>query len=217
MNREELKRNRIWCGFQVRYLNQKISRAARCSAVVALIFYLPHTSFAQDPILSGIEARPLNYDEGQSPTPISNSITVSDADSPLLTNAVVQILSNYASTEDLLQFSDAFSITGSYDPLTGTLTLTGPASPADFTSALRSITYQNTNNDKPSNLARSISFSVSDGSANSLTVTRDIQVNGINDAPTGQPDSFVIYEDTDHDCGCLLIHDTDPDGDGLIA
>ena len=110
-----------------------------------------------------------------------------------------------------------FSITGSYDPLTGTLTLTGPASPADFTSALRSITYQNTNNNKPSNLVRSISFSVSDGSSNSLTVARDIQVNGINDAPTGQPDNFVIYEDTELDCGCILINDTDPDGDHLIA
>ena len=217
MNREELKRNRIWRGFQVRLLNKKISRAARFCAVVALIFYLPHTSFAQDPILSGIEATPLNYDEGQSPTPISNSISVSDTDSPLLTNAVVQILSNYASTEDLIQFSDAFSITGSYDPLTGTLTLTGPASPADFTSALRSITYQNINNNKPSNLVRSISFSVSDGSANSITVARDIQVNGVNDAPIGQPDSFVIYEDTELDCGCLLINDTDPDGDQLIA
>ena len=218
MNREELKRLRISRGFQIRFLNQKkISRITGFFAIVALILYLPHTSFAQDPTLSGIEASAVNYDEGQSPTPISNSISVSDADSPLLANATIQISSNYASTEDLLQFSDAFSITGSYNALTGTLTLTGPASPADFTSALRSITYQNTNNDNPSNLVRAISFSVSDGSSSSLTVTRDIQVNGINDAPTGQPDNFVIYEDTELDCGCLLLNDADPDGDDLIA
>ncbi len=218
MNREELKRLRISRGFQIRFLSQKkISRITAFFALVALILYLPHTSFAQDPTLSGIEASAVNYDEGQSPTPISNSISVSDADSPLLANATIQISSNYASTEDLLQFTDAFSITGSYNALTGTLTLTGPASPADFTSALRSITYQNTNNDNPSNLVRAISFSVSDGSSSSLTVARDIQVNGINDAPTGQPDNFVIYEDTELDCGCLLLNDADPDGDDLIA
>ena len=184
---------------------------------MVLILYLPQTSFAQDPILSAIEASALNYDEGQSPTPITSSIKVTDADSPLLTNATIQISNNLSSTEDLLQFADDFSITGSYDPVTGTLTLTGPATPADFTSALRSVTYQNTNNNNPSNLARTISFSVNDGSSNSLTVARDIQVNRINDAPTGQPDNFVIYEDTDLDCGCILINDTDPDGDDLIA
>jgi gliding motility-associated-like protein len=95
--------------------------------------------------------------------------------------------------------------------------LTGPATLAEFTSALRSVTYQNTNNNNPSGLVRTISFSVNDGSSNSLTVVRDIQVNPINDPPTGQPDNFVIYEDTDLDCGCLLLNDTDPEGEDLIA
>jgi gliding motility-associated-like protein len=172
---------------------------------------------AQDPVLSGIESSPLNYNEGQSAVPVTSALTASDVDSPLLTSATIQITANYSGTEDLLQFVDAFSITGSFDQLTGTLTLTGPASPADFTSALQSVTYQNTNNDNPSVLVRTISFSVYDGLSNSVTVTRDLQINGVNDQPTGQPDSFVIYEDTDLDCGCLLINDTDPDGDDLVA
>jgi gliding motility-associated-like protein len=176
-----------------------------------------HSSSAQDPTLTGIEGVALTYNEGQAATAITGSITADDIDSPLLANATVQISGNYSSTEDLLQFTNAFSITGSYDGATGTLTLTGPATPADFTSALRTITYQNTNNDNPSTLVRTISFSLNDGLANSLTVTRDIQVNGINDAPVGQNDSFVMNEDTDLDCGCLLINDHDPDGDNIVA
>ena len=78
--------------FKIPFLNhQKIYRIPGFSALVVLILYLPQTSFAQDPILSAIEASAVNYDEGQSPTPITNSITVSDADSPLLTNATIQI------------------------------------------------------------------------------------------------------------------------------
>jgi len=87
----------------------------------------------------------------------------------------------------------------------------------DFTSALRTITYLNNNNDNPSNLVRTVSFSVNDGTTNSVTVTRDVQVNRINDAPIGQPDHFVMDEDTELDCGCLLHNDSDPDGDNLIA
>jgi len=173
--------------------------------------------FAQDPTLTGIEASALNYDEGQSPAPITSSLVVSDPDSPMLASATIQITTNYLGSEDLLNFTNAYSLTGSYNPSNGTLTLVGPASPADFTSAILSITYQNINNDNPSNLVRTLSLFVNDGSSNSLTVTRNIQVNPINDVPIGQPDSFVMDEDTQLDCGCLLLNDEDPDDDDLVA
>jgi hypothetical protein len=173
--------------------------------------------YAQSPVAIGIEATILSYDEGQIATLITETIAVSDVDSPLLTSATVQISANYSSTEDILLFTDAFSITGSYNNTTGTLTLTGPATPADFTDALRSVKYQNTNNDNPSNQVRTVSIFVNDGTSNSLTVSRDIQVNRINDIPVGQPDTFVMNEDTELDCGCLLHNDSDPDGDPLVA
>ena len=210
-------------------LRVKIGSAARKP-----IFFLQHTPFhfrlllcicllasftlaAQDPTLSGIEAAPLSYDEEQAATAITETILVQDPDSPLLANATITISGNLVNTEDVLEFTDAFSITGSFDAETGTLTLTGPASPADFTNAIRSVLYKNTNNANPSVLLRTVSFSVNDGSSSSLPVTRNIQVNGINDLPIGQDDSFVMYEDTELDCGCILINDTDPDGDDLIA
>ena len=196
---------------------RKIYRIYGISAFLASILFPVQILFAQDPALTGIEAAALNYDEGQSPTPITASLIVSDADSPMLASATIQITANYLNSEDLLIFTNAFSITGSYDPPTGKMTLTGPASPADFTSAILSVTYQNINNDNPSNLVRTLSLSVNDGSSNSLTVTRDIQVNRISDAPIGLPDFFVMDEDTELDCGCLLINDQDPDGDDLVA
>ncbi|WP_276371304.1 Ig-like domain-containing protein [Chryseolinea sp. H1M3-3] len=216
----DLIKGRISCASQeifYFFCRQELKERLWISVFAASILFPVHASVAQNPTLTGIEVTSLNYDEGQAATHLSADIEASDPDSPLLTSATIQISGNYSNTEDVLGFSNAFSITGSYDALTGTLTLTGPASPADFTNALRSITYQNTNNNHPSNLIRTVSFSVNDGSTNSLTVTRNIQVNRINDTPVGQPDTFVMNEDTDLDCGCLLSNDTDPDGDHLIA
>ena len=220
MNVSDFTKGRIYCALQEMFLffnRRKIYRIYGITSLVVSTLFSAHNSFAQDPVLAGIEATALNYDEGQAPTQITGSITVSDADSPMLTSATVQITGNYSSAEDLLQFTNAFSITGSYDPLTGILTLTGPASLANFTSALRSITYQNINNNHPSNLVRTVSFSVNDGVSNSIPVTRSINVNRLNDAPIGEPDSFVMNEDTELDCGCLLVNDHDPDGDHLVA
>src|SRR5687768_6613117 len=84
-----------------------------------------HSSSAQDPTLTGIEGVALNYSEGQVATAITGSVTADNIDSPLLASATIQISGNYSSTEDILQFTNAFSISGSYDGATGTLTLTG--------------------------------------------------------------------------------------------
>jgi large repetitive protein len=196
---------------------RRVHKASWITVLATCTLFSSHASFAQEPVLTGIEATALSYDEGQNATEVTSAVAVSDPDSPLLTSATIQISGNFSSAEDVLQFTDAFSITGVYDAGTGILTLSGPASPSDFENALHTVTYQNTNNDNPSNLVRTISISVNDGVLNSLTVTRNIQVNRLNDAPVGQPDSFVMYEDTDLDCGCLLSNDVDPDGDPLIA
>ena len=60
-----------------------------------------------------------------------------------LTGATVRILSGYYAGEDALNFIDQLGISGSYDAVSGTLTLSGTASVADYQTALRSITYEN--------------------------------------------------------------------------
>ncbi|MEO5379115.1 MAG: hypothetical protein H7832_15240, partial [Magnetococcus sp. DMHC-6] len=75
-------------------------------------------------------------------------------------------------------------ITGSWDAATGTLTLSGTASKADYETALRSITYQNNNADNPSVATRTVTFSVTDSNSNgegsgasTTSATRSMTIN----------------------------------------
>ena len=91
---------------------------------------------------------------------------------------------NYTSTEDVLAFTNANGITGSWNAGTGMLTLSGTATVANYQSAIRSITYQNTNTGNPSIAVRTVTFSVTDANgALSNTVSRNIGVTPVNDAP----------------------------------
>ena len=65
-------------------------------------------------------------------------------------------------------------IAGSYSSVTGVLTLTGTASAASYQAALRSVTYQNSS-DTP-NAARTITFTVDDGTTPSAAATKAITV-----------------------------------------
>ncbi len=62
------------------------------------------------------------------------------------------------------------------------LSLTGPASVADYQAALRSVAYLNTSDD-PSGLTRTVSFSVHDGALGSQVATAAVSVTPVNDAP----------------------------------
>ncbi len=84
--------------------------------------------------------------------------------------------------KDLLLFTNNYGITGTWNAETGMLNLVGSSTVANYQSALRSIKYFNNSND-PSVLARTVSFIVNDGSANSNIVTRQITVTAVNDVP----------------------------------
>jgi Ca2+-binding RTX toxin-like protein len=75
-------------------------------------------------------------------------------------------------------------ITGSFDPISGVLTLTGTASIADYEAVVRSLTYTNTS-DQPLELSRTITVTVDDGEThdNLATATYTIHVVAANDAP----------------------------------
>ena len=135
------------------------------------------------PDVASLEGSALNFVEGNAPMALTSTLTVSDWEQPTLTGASISITGNYNNGEDVLAFVNAFGITGSFDASTGTLTLSGNATFADYQSAIRSVTYQNTNNNNPSTLTRTVSFTVTDGTDNSSSVTRDISVAAVNDAP----------------------------------
>jgi large repetitive protein len=124
----------------------------------------------------------LNYTENQAATAFDPAITVSDVDSPNLASATVQITGGYVNGEDVLAFSNTASITGTFDPSTGKLTLTGSDTAAHYQAALASVTYVNTS-DNPSGAARTVTIVANDGALDSIAATDTINVTPVNDAP----------------------------------
>ena len=135
-----------------------------------------------EPIIDDIEGSTLAYNSGDSPTAISSTITTYDGDDTDIENASIQITSNYDPTEDVLDFVDQLGITGSWNAVTGTLTLTGTATVAEYQTALRAVTYENTD-PAPVETTRTVTFIINDGDDDSNTQTRNISVTKVNNAP----------------------------------
>ena len=130
------------------------------------------------PVLAAIEAAPLTYPVSSPPAAITSTLTVSDADSPNLAGATVQITANCVPADDVLTFVNTASISGVYSAATCLMTLSGSDTPANYQAALRNVRYSNTNA-ATSAAARTVSFRANDGAAaNNLSniVTRTINV-----------------------------------------
>ena len=117
------------------------------------------------------------------------------------------------SSEDVLAFTNANGITGSWDSSGGVLTLSGSASKANYETAFESITYQNTNTDDPDNTDRTVTWVVNDGTSNSSGVTSTITVADANDAPVvSDAGATLAYTEGDSATvidGTLTITDVD--------
>ena len=107
-----------------------------------------------------IESTPLSMSAGGSPISITETIFIYTPFADSIVTAEIQISDNYDSSEDILNFTDTNSITGSWNSTTGTLTLAGKASVADYETALKAITYQNTDASTPNVNTRTISITV---------------------------------------------------------
>ncbi len=165
------------------------------------------------PVLASIETAAATYNEGAAPIQVTNTITVTDVDSAtdadttaphptntdangddLIVSATIQITAGLDSADDVLALSGALpaGITASaYDASTGTITLTGNATPVDYQAALRLITYQNADTLNPSTATRTVSFTVNDSDGDSNTQTRDINVVDIPEEATALDDDFT--------------------------
>ena len=99
----------------------------------------PHT-----PVLTA--GATLTYTEADSPTAIDTTVTVNDVDNTTLTGATVQLTTNYINGQDILSFVTIGAISGSFNAATGTMTLTGTDTLANYQAALRTVKYSNTSN-----------------------------------------------------------------------
>lgn len=101
---------------------------------------IPNTN--QAPTLA-INNTALTFNDDAPATPIDNQLTLTGDTTTVVSGATINIDANVAGT-DVLGFTNTASITGTFDATTGTMTLTGPATLAEYQSALRTVTYDNT-------------------------------------------------------------------------
>ena len=136
----------------------------------------------------------VSFTEQGSAAVLNSGLTLSDPDSTTLAGAAVSISGFVAG--DTLNFTSQNGITGSYDSGTGVLTLTGSASVANYQAALRSISFSSSS-DNPTNsgvsTSRTITWTASDGTANSTSVTSTVNVTAVNDIPVATAGATVSY------------------------
>ena len=125
------------------------------------------------PALAGIPVAPLAYVRGTAALAIAPGVIVLDNDSINLTGATIQITANNQTTQDVLAFTAGFGVTGSFVAGTGTLTLSGTTTLANYQTLLRSVTFK-TNNASANTLTRTISFIINDGLLLSNAITRNV-------------------------------------------
>ncbi len=137
--------------------------------------------------------------------------TVTDVDSTQLQSLTLTLTNRPDGVLESLACAAPAGITvAAYDPGTGILTLTGAASPADYQTALRSCSYDNTDQD-PDTADRVVTVVGVDATGRpSSPVTTTITVVAVNDAPVAVDDTASTAEDTPVAID-VLANDTDVD------
>ena len=166
-----------------------------------------------DPPVVGVSPN-LTYVEGHAEA--DETVTVVDIDDEILPSATVQITGNYVPPEDALGYNFAFGIVGAFEASTGILSLTGPASPANFQAAMRSVIYF-TWGDTPSTVTRTLTWTVNDATA-SGTDTSTVTVIPVNLTPILSAGGTLNY--TENDPPTVVdpsVQATDGDGLGYVG
>ncbi|WP_198325268.1 tandem-95 repeat protein [Permianibacter aggregans] len=138
----------------------------------------------------------VNYIEGGSPVRIADTdITITDADSSTLVSATIRITN--AEAGDLLSVGSlpAGISASAYNPATGTITLSGVASLADYQAAIRAIQF--INDGSASGVSRNVTVEVNDGANISNVATTTITMTpvptvSISDVSVQEPSSGTV-------------------------
>ncbi len=118
--------------------------------------------------------------------------TITDADSAALASLTVRLLAVPDGTqEQLTADTTGTMVTANYVSASGTLTLTGPASVADFQTVLRRTTYRNLSNNPTITPSRLVQVTAYDGANTSAARQTTIRLIATNDAPMVTPTAGV--------------------------
>jgi VCBS repeat-containing protein len=171
-----------------------------------------------DPPAISTSVGAVGYTEGDAATPVDPGLLLTDPDSTQISGATVQITGNYANPEDVLALPMRPNIAGAYNAASGTLTLTGTDTVANYQAALRAVTYRNVSN-SPSTAPRTATFVASDASSSSSPATRNVNVSATDNAPDvdNSPGSLAYTENDAATAIDTAITITDPDSVNLTG
>jgi lipopolysaccharide export system protein LptA len=139
----------------------------------------------QVPVIAGA-GNTVSYTQGGAAVVASSGVTVSSADNLDLASARVWFGSGFFAGDVLAAVTTGTAITASYNAATGVLSLTGTDTLAHYQQVLDSVTYSSTSanpTDYGADLSRTLSWQVSDGTLASNTVTSNVTVVGVDQAP----------------------------------
>ena len=106
----------------------------------------------------------------------ADALIAMDVDNAELVSATLTVTNPLdGAAESLSADTGDTGIAAAYDPATGVLTLTGAATPAEYQTVLRTVTYNNADQN-PDTAARSITVAVNDGELHSAPATVTITV-----------------------------------------
>ncbi|MEL7472289.1 MAG: FG-GAP-like repeat-containing protein, partial [Planctomycetota bacterium] len=167
-----------------RTLSVTIFNGTESDTAIATINVMPVNDA---PVLTPVASNGGDYTENDPATSVNPTLTISDADSDVLTSATV-IIGNYVAGQDFLRFGSAPGLGANFDVDSGELTITGVATLATYQSFLRDVGYENTSED-PTGGERTFTFVVTDdqdASSNNSTISLDVIP--VNDLPEIDPD-----------------------------
>ena len=156
-------------------------------------------------VIDGLRGPP-DYSIGGTPVSVAPALTLTDADSGTanISSATVVISAGFQ-LGDILDYTPLGSITGSYDPNTGVLSLTGSGTLADYTAVLQSVKFST-----DAVGGRTFSFMVSDNGVDSIIV--DTTSKALDNLGTT---GFRLPGETDYDFSGFWVSSAgDVNGDG---
>lgn len=163
------------------------------------------------PVLSNVESEPIKFVKGDDEKQISNTLMVWDSDNKYLFEGKVNFQEGFISDEDELIFENTTLITGNYEALSGSLILTGKATPEEYQNALRTVRYRNTKGVKAKTSTKRITFTVWDGQWTSNRASRTIEII----SPLNSPTNLTI-EINENGNAYLKWEDNSNNEDGFI-